>query len=455
MAWGRKIIDEKHSPCEIKIPSEVPYCPPPLERLRIAFHWLVRFRSIVHRAIRRFAVRFESELGRQALETGADIIRIELEASEPVVRSVKFGSQKKKIFLEEYEPLWSLVQEIGISRIVLDPRIGRKQIEEVFGLLSFYRYELAKDPQQPETAEAVRGLRRPEGMQIRWIRIGLGDSTLTAVSLLYAWPASDIETFRQIQEQAGKDGRRIQAEIQKAKEIQNRMLPVFETLPYRDRILWSGRVLASAKAGGDFFDIRRADAGKLAFLFCDVAGDGMSAACTAAILKISFGACLDRKLSLRAMTEHLNTELCRLAGAEDFAAVFVGMYNPSTHVLMYCSAGQNPEPWRIPAEVAEPIQPLREARNLLLGVEPKTEYKTARCRLKAGDKLVLVSDGILRSEDVSGNEYGTSSLETLLERYRGEPANKLIERLFHSLEDFMKGGRQRDDWAVLAADILL
>lgn len=455
MGWGDKNTNDQPASPVKKGLSAVPYCPGLGERMQIGLYRLLRIRSAVYQAIRRFAQRFESELGRQALEAGADIIRIELESSEPVVRIVKFGSEKKKIFLEEYEPLWSLVQEIGISRIALDPRIGRKQIEEVFGLLSFYRYELAKDPQQPETAEAVRGLRRPEGMQIRWVRISLRDSTLTAVSLLYSLPYSDMETFRQVQEQASKDGRRIQAEIQKAKEIQKRMLPVFETLPYQDRILWSGRVVPTERACGDFFDIRKADAGKLAFLFCDVAGDGMSAACTAVLVKTSFGVCVDHKLPLRAMAEHLNTELCRLAGAEDFAAVFVGVYNPSTHVLMYCSAGQNPEPWRIPAEAAEPIQPLGEARNLLLGVEPKTKYKTARCRLKAGDKLVLVSDGILRSEDIGGNEYGMSSLETLLERYRGEPAKKLIERLFHSLEDFTKGGRQKDDWAVLTADILL
>jgi serine phosphatase RsbU (regulator of sigma subunit) len=434
--------------------SSVPYSPGLGERIQIGLYRLLRIRSAVYQAIRRFAQRFESELGKQAHENGADLIRIELESSEPVVRSVRFGDEKKKIFLEEYEALWSFVQEIGISQIALDPRIQGRQLEEIFGALYFYRYELAQDPRDPNTAPSVRGLYGEQGLQINSIRMGLRESLLTAVSLLSPLPVGRPEESVQAKKQAAEAAVFIRADIQKARQIQERMLPVLDALPFRDRIVWSGRVIPSAKVSGDFFDIQQADAGKLAFLFCDVSGTGLSAACTAAVVKTSFGACAAQNLSLRAMAEHLNADLCRLTGPEDFAAAFLGLYNPSTHILMYCSSGQIPQPWRISADLDEPIHPLAEARNLLLGVEPKTEYKTARCRLKAGDKLALVSDGILQSEDRSGAEYGLESIETLLQQHRGESAAVLANSILESVRLFTDGLAPRDDFAVLTAEIL-
>jgi serine phosphatase RsbU (regulator of sigma subunit) len=435
---------------EKKKRTGVPYSPGPRERIRIGLHRLLRTRSAVYQAIGKFARRFESELGRQALETGADLIRIELEPSEPVVRSVRFGREKMKIFLEEYETLWSFVQKIGLREILLDPRLDRKQIEDLFSFLFYYHRDLPGNPEGPDTTGSILALSSAEGVFLNRMRIRLRNSILTAASVFVPLPAEQMEKMP-----AGEIADRISADTRKARQFQKRILSVPETLPFRDRIVWSGQVIPSAQVGGDFFDIQPTDGGKLAFLFCDVSGSGLSAACTAAIVKTSFGACLDQKLSLRTIAEHLNADLCRLTGPEDFAAAFIGIYNPSTHILMYCSAGQSTPPWRISADPAEPVHPLADADNLLLGVDPKAEYKTARCRLRAGDKLMLVSDGILKIEDPNGNEYGMRSIEELLRQHRRESAAVLVNRILESVRQFSIGLQPNDDWSILTAEILL
>lgn len=510
------------------------YCPGGGDLLRLALYRLFHSRMSVYRSGSRFAFRFERELGKQAMEAGADAVGIELDPGEPVVKSVRYGNRKIKIFLEEYEPLWSFVQEIGVREIHLDPRLKKNQMEDVFNLLYFYRYELSKDPDHPGTPAAVRGVRN-NGVRISRTLLTLQDSVLSIVyaycilrysrlvrwfegkqrkfrdhrslfgaaswcglffaaavlgpSFLYtvlheSWLLAgmlflagvtlfalvylffktigsveyDYEEkayqYRKAYGQLQKYSSRLQADIQKARRIQQQLLPAFESLPFGERISWTGRMVPASEAGGDFFDIQQTGPQKLAFLFCDVSGHGMAAAFIAAVIKTSFQACLDRKLSLRAMAEYLNANLCRLTPAENFAAAFLGIYNPRTGLLMYCSAGHVPEPWRIPADTNEPIEALQKARNLLLGVQPKISYKTARCTLKTGDKLVLVSNGIVKSENMDGKEYGQEPLELLLERHRTEPIQELVERILHSVQDFTGVSEQLDDQTIVAGHVL-
>ena len=228
--------------------------------------------------------------------------------------------------------------------------------------------------------------------------------------------------------QLQKYSTRVHTDIQKAQRIQEQLLPVFDALPFQDSLKWTGRTVPAVEVGGDFFDIQPIDQQKMVFLFCDVSGHGMAAAFITAVIKTCFQACVDQNLPLRAIAESLNVSLCRLTPAESFAAAFLGMYNPSTHILMYCSAGHLPEPWRIPGNTEQSIYALQNARNLLLGVEADCKYKTARCTLRPGDKLVLVSDGIVESENADGKAYGTSALELLLTRHRTETAASLTER---------------------------
>lgn len=524
-----------HVSSETAEPAANPYNPGGSELFRLALYKFFHGRKSVYRCARQFAFHFELELGKQAMEANADVIRIELDPGEPVVKSVRFGNRKIKIFLEEYEPLWSFIQEIGIQEICLDPRLEQNQIEDVFNLLYFYRFDLSNDPDHADTPAAVRELRRGRHVHTACTLLSLQNSILTIAytyctlryshlvrwfegrqrkfqdhralfraapwyglfflavvlgpSFLYAvfhesWYLSGMLFFagvtlfaliyllfntigsieydyeekayqlRQAFGQLQKYSLRVQSDIQKARGIQQQLLPVFDSLPFGEQICWIGETIPASEVGGDFFDIQRAHSQKLAFLFCDVSGHGMAAAFITAVIKTSFQACLDRKLSLRATAEYLNANLCRLTPTDSFAAAFLGIYNPATHLLMYCSAGHIPEPWRIPGNPAEPIQALQNARNLLLGVQPDIIYKTARCTLKPGDKLMLVSDGIVEGENIDGQEYSQELLELLLERHRTEPIRELVEQIFHSVQEFTGVAEQLDDQTIVAAQIL-
>jgi serine phosphatase RsbU (regulator of sigma subunit) len=80
--------------------------------------------------------------------------------------------------------------------------------------------------------------------------------------------------------------------------------------------------------------------------------------------------------------------------------------------------------------------------NLPVGLLPDAKYESDHCQLKAGDRLVLVTDGVTEAENSRGDFFEDSRLE--LAAKTGS-----LEQIFTAISTFCGGTPLNDDCTVV------
>lgn len=241
----------------------------------------------------------------------------------------------------------------------------------------------------------------------------------------------------------------IHGDLERARVVQQMLLPDFENMPVTDRLEWGASFIPEEEVGGDYFDAANLDESRVAVLFADVSGHGLSAALITAIIKVTFQSWTERGGSIEDFVHQLNRRLFNLTPQQSFAAVATGVFDLSTMEFTYCNCGHNPEPYLVRPEDHRPV-PLCEARNLILGAFEDIQPTTARVRLRAGDTVFFATDGITEATNPYGEEYETKRLEDFLANHKESAVDDLVNLLIDDVESHMQDSADNDDRAVLA-----
>jgi sigma-B regulation protein RsbU (phosphoserine phosphatase) len=135
-----------------------------------------------------------------------------------------------------------------------------------------------------------------------------------------------------------------------------------------------------------------------------------------------------------------------------FVTVFYCVLDPATGGLRYANAGHNP-PYVRRADGS--IEALDGTSGLVLGVMADAHFDTHQAALRAGDRLVLFTDGVVEACDPAGRAYGTERLVAELREHAGASAAAVVERICDSVTHFAGSTTsQADDitLSVLALD---
>jgi len=289
----------------------------------------------------------------------------------------------------------------------------------------------------------------------------VGAVTLFAITYLFFMTVGSLEYDNEIKayrlrlayDELRRYAERIRNDLRRARIVQEKMLPVTSNMPLADRLDWASSFCPEAEVGGDYFDAAAIDEDRVAILFADVSGHGMAAAFITAILKTTFQAWVDEGRTLADFVSRLNHHLFRLTPDDSFAALFVAIYDRSNNGLCYVNCGHYPEPWHIPADSAEPIQQLSDARATLLGIQQAISAPPAATRLKPGDKILLVTDGVIEARNAEQEMYGEARLEALLQAHRGCSVEQLVDLVVGQVADHARDARQVDDRTILAFQV--
>ena len=96
-----------------------------------------------------------------------------------------------------------------------------------------------------------------------------------------------------------------------------------------------------------------------------------------------------------------------------------------------------------------------ECNGMLFGVLAEVQYPVKQMTLKAGDRLLLYTDGLTEPESDRGEPFGDHRLEALVRDNRARPAQEFIDRLLLALEAWRPASAvQEDDITVVAIDVL-
>ncbi|GAA4357478.1 histidine kinase N-terminal 7TM domain-containing protein [Angustibacter luteus] len=213
---------------------------------------------------------------------------------------------------------------------------------------------------------------------------------------------------------------------------------------------------AETSIGGDFLDVRSIGSGRWALMLGDVVGKGAGAATLTALARHTTIALTGLGWLPSRVLERVSHAIAEddsggEAGQEvRFCTMALATVEPgedSAEVLL--SLGGHPRPMFVTdrgvvTEVGVP--------GSLLGVIDDPELHDVRLGLRAGEALVMFSDGVTEARR-GADAFGEQRLIELLSRLAGTPAAHIVHEVVSAVRAFSAQEEHRDDVAVLVLAI--
>src|SRR5882724_674453 len=244
--------------------------------------------------------------------------------------------------------------------------------------------------------------------------------------------ASLIENARLVQ--AEEASRRYQQELAIAASIQQRLMAV--TIPDVPFAKMRGRNLSCKEIGGDFFDAVNTEEG-LAVVLADVSGKGVSAALLASTLQGMIYSQLIAGMPLVEIVAAVNRFFTHKHIGEKYATLIIARVRRDGE-LEYVNCGHVPPLLVCNHEVIRPPH-----GNLPVGLLADATYESDHCSLHAGDRLILVTDGVTDAENARGDFFEDSRLEAVAAK------STSLEDIFSAVANFCGGTPLSDDCTVV------
>ena len=231
---------------------------------------------------------------------------------------------------------------------------------------------------------------------------------------------------------------RLEGEIAIARTIQQKLLPPPEAELPGLRIL--AHFQPVAEIGGDYYDYFAMPDERTAVAVGDVSGHGLPTGLLAAMAKAALTTQIESGLSGSALFARLNDLIHRSTDSRNYMTLALLVCEASTRRVELTNAGQL-APYRISngtvASLSLPSFPL--------GTSPRTEFPTATYELHAGDRVVLLTDGLVEAADPAGEPYGFERLEALLRAGSSSDAEALRDAILAAVAAHTAGAPADDD----------
>ena len=244
---------------------------------------------------------------------------------------------------------------------------------------------------------------------------------------------------------------RIAGELEAARRIQLASLPNPASLCVDPRVDLAATMRPALEVGGDLYDFFRLDDRRLFLIVGDVAGKGVSASIFMAVSKALCKSTMlrTRDADIGRLMVEANAEVSRDNPEMMFVTAFAAVLDLDNGDLDYCNAGHE-NPFVIAVDGYASV--LDGGGGPPLCTVDGFDYRGARHRMRKGDLLCLVSDGVTDMQDRSGAMYGRERAVDLLRRtYSTDTdAQSVVDRLLADVDAFAAGTVHGDDVTVLA-----
>ncbi len=231
-------------------------------------------------------------------------------------------------------------------------------------------------------------------------------------------------------------------ELEVARSIQSRLLP--PPLIEGDGFTITARNLPAHFVAGDFYDVLRHEDGSVGIVVADVSGKGLGAslimASVKAMLPFVANGAVDE--TLRTLNRKLSTQLAR----REFVALAYARFQPASGSLRIANAGM-PDPYIISAGLVMPISVGGE--RLPLGVRAEVQYDSVEVRLRPGDRVLLLSDGIPEAHRDGDEPLGYDGLRDTLAAMESE-GDRWLDTFLERIRAQVRG--VEDDWTAVVLE---
>lgn len=234
--------------------------------------------------------------------------------------------------------------------------------------------------------------------------------------------------------------RRVKSELEIARNVQQKLFP------HQTRRLatidYAGQCVPAREVSGDYYDFLDIGESGLGFVLADVSGKGVAAALLMANLQACFRSQSQDSLRQPAsVLRSVNKLFYESTPPEHFATLFFGVYDDRSRRLRYANCG-HPPPFLVRANGA--VERLA-ATATVLGVFSNWSSEERTVDLRAGDTLVLFSDGVTEAGIETEDEFGEAGLLRVIEAASGAGAERLVDEIIHAV-----AAEKQDDVTVVA-----
>lgn len=242
---------------------------------------------------------------------------------------------------------------------------------------------------------------------------------------------------------------RMLGELDAARRIQVGMLPQPSALIESDPRVDVAALMEPARTvGGDFYDFFPIADDKLFFVVGDVSGKGLPASLFMALSKA-----LIKNVAMSGQTDpgKILSQAATVMGYENPEALFVSavvaVLDLQSGALAWCSAGHE-SPFLTPPDKAL-SQRLQGRGGPALCMVDGFEFQAEQVKLRAGDSLCLISDGVTEAHNSAGDFYGSARLCQQLQRTAARAAADQISALKTDVRRFCGDAELPDDLTAL------
>ncbi len=239
------------------------------------------------------------------------------------------------------------------------------------------------------------------------------------------------------------DRDRMREALHLAREVQQNLLPRRGLKV--DGLDIAGRSIYCDETGGDYFDFFAGDGcRKVCVAIGDVSGHGIPSA----LLMATVRAFLRQRSVLAGSPDRIIADVNQqlVEDVEDtgqFVTLFYLVFDRAERSLQWVRAGHDPAVLYDPE--SDSIQKLM-GKGAALGISDDIAFEeSARYKTKAGQVILLGTDGVWEARDTHGHMLGRPAVYDLLRRYAALNADQIVDRILQELETFMDGANVEDD----------
>jgi sigma-B regulation protein RsbU (phosphoserine phosphatase) len=266
-----------------------------------------------------------------------------------------------------------------------------------------------------------------------------GEDDLRLLTALANVAAAKIENVRLLEESLERQ--RLEEDMRVAAEIQRSLLPA--EAPSVEGWGLSGLNVPCRTVGGDYYDFSVLD-GQLLLALGDVSGKGTGAALLMTVLRAAVRSHWEEPSLAEAMGR-INRTVVQNVPSNKYITFFMARLDPVSGRLSYVNAGHNP-----PLLVRQDgtVELLRTG-GMVLGLLDPIHYEQDEVSLRAGDLLVVYSDGVTETWNDQDEEFGEEGLTNVAVTSRGLDPSSLQGEIIRAVDAFSGGPKATDDRTLL------
>jgi len=258
-----------------------------------------------------------------------------------------------------------------------------------------------------------------------------------ALTILAAHLAVSLENAR-LYEKVAKDEARMERELTAAQRLQSALLRPVPDIDYGLDI--TARILSAREVCGDLYDFLSYGTQQLGVALGDVSGKGSAAALYGAIATGILRSLSPQKLQPAELLRQLNQLVSDRRVEGRYMTICFATWQKARQTLRLANAGQTqPLLWKDGR--VEQIK----LTGFPIGIFDDATYEEWNVRLKQGDILVFLSDGLTEASNREGKFFGSGRLMDLLAANTHMNSSELADRMLEEVQDFTRGGAITDD----------